>query len=74
MPQERLKHHGSPNDGLPTGVRDEFPGEAEGRSAESGMGRHPVSPERCEMRDIRRIVPFTLERGNFGCCFRAGEV
>jgi len=25
MPQERLKPHGSPNAGLPTGVRDEFP-------------------------------------------------
>jgi hypothetical protein len=33
--QERFKHHGSPSDGLPTGVRDELPGEAEGRSAES---------------------------------------
>jgi hypothetical protein len=35
MSQERLKHHRSPNGGLPTGVRDEVPGEAEGRSAES---------------------------------------
>ena len=35
MSQERLKHHGSPNGCLPTGVPDEFPNEAEGRSAES---------------------------------------
>src|SRR6266403_103211 len=32
--EEGLKHHGSPNGGVPTGVRDEFPGGAEGRSAE----------------------------------------
>jgi hypothetical protein len=35
MLQERLKHHGWPNGGLSTGVRDEVPGEAEERSVES---------------------------------------
>jgi hypothetical protein len=57
----RLKHHGSSNGCLPTGVRDEFPGKAEGRSAESAKAGI-LCRKTMRDADVRRVVPFTFKR------------
>jgi hypothetical protein len=69
--RNRLKHHGSPNGGLPPAFGMNFPGEAEGRLAGQGQTSRVAGAMRDA--DVRRVVPFTLERGYFGCCFRVGE-
>jgi hypothetical protein len=71
MSQERLKRHSSPNGGLPAGVRDKFPGEAEGRNRQGQTSRVAGAMRDA---DVRRVVPFSLKRsGLFRCCSRVRE-
>src|SRR5258705_6678099 len=59
MLQERLKRHSSPNGGLPAGVRDKFPGEAEGRNRQGQTSRVGGAMRDA---DVRRVVPLSLKR------------